>query len=197
MHEEKFKQLFIVSLKSKLLVLVFQDNEIRSMGFQDNEVRSISSQELTRPKMKNATLLPPLDLCIYVQLCMDCTALEWWRMQQVREMWRNFFCRKTRDDEEMEILEEWLASDSFHERTPIHTSILTGKKHVEELLQGHKVRARREFRMEKEIFLQIVEVLRDNNLIVNSREVSVEGQLAMFLFCLSTNASNCTVQERF
>lgn len=71
MHEEKFKQLFIVSLKSKLLVLVFQDNEIRSMGFQDNEVRSISSQELTRPKMKNATLLPPLDLCIYVQLCMD------------------------------------------------------------------------------------------------------------------------------
>lgn len=51
--------------------------------------------------------------------------------------------------------------------------------------------------MEKEIFLQIVEVLRDNNLIVNSREVFVEEQLAMFLFCLSTNASNCTVQERF
>jgi hypothetical protein len=60
-------------------------------------------------------------------------------MQQVREMWRNVFCRKRRDDEEMEILEEWLASDSFHERTPIHTSILTGKKHVEELLQGRKI----------------------------------------------------------
>jgi hypothetical protein len=49
--------------------------------------------------------------------------------------------------------------------------------------------------MEKEIFLQIVEVIRDNNLIVNNREVSVEEQLAMFLFCLSTNASNRTVQE--
>jgi hypothetical protein len=51
--------------------------------------------------------------------------------------------------------------------------------------------------MEKEIFLQIIEVLHDNNLIVNSREVSVEEQLAMFLFCFSTNASNRTVQERF
>jgi hypothetical protein len=51
--------------------------------------------------------------------------------------------------------------------------------------------------MEKEIFLQLVEVLRDNNLLVNSREVSVEEQLAMFLFWLSTNASNRTVQERF
>jgi hypothetical protein len=138
MHEEKFKQLFIVSLKSKLLVLVFQDNEIRSMGFQDNEIRSISSQELTRPKMKNATLLPPLDLCMYVQLCMDCTALEWWRMQQVREMWRNFFYRKTRDDEEMVILEEWLASDLFHEHTHIHTSILTGKKMLKNLSKGIK-----------------------------------------------------------
>jgi hypothetical protein len=27
-----------------------------------------------------------------------------------------------------------------------------GEKHVEELLQGHNVRARREFRMEKEFF---------------------------------------------
>jgi hypothetical protein len=74
----------------------------------------------------------------------------------------------------MEIVEEWLDSNSCHERTPIHTSILTGKKHVEELLEGHKVRARREFRMEKEIFCKLVEVLHDSNLLANSREVSVE-----------------------
>jgi NADH:ubiquinone oxidoreductase subunit F (NADH-binding) len=42
----------------------------------------------------------------------------------------------------MEIVEEWLDSNSCHECTPIHTSILTGKKHVEELLEGHKVQAR-------------------------------------------------------
>ncbi|OEL25824.1 hypothetical protein BAE44_0013157 [Dichanthelium oligosanthes] len=51
--------------------------------------------------------------------------------------------------------------------------------------------------MEKEIFYKLVEVLRDNNLLANSREVSVEEQLAMFLFCLSTNASNRSVQKRF
>jgi hypothetical protein len=53
------------------------------------------------------------------------------------------------------------------------------------------------FRMEKEIFYKLVEVLRDGNLLANSREISVEEQLAMFLFCLSTNASNRTIQERF
>jgi hypothetical protein len=94
------------------------------------------------------------------------------------------------DDEEMEIVEEWLGSSSFHEHTPIHTFILTGKKHVEELLEGHKVRARREFCMKKKNFCELVEVLHDSNLLANITEVSVEEQLAMFLFCLLTNASN-------
>ena len=52
----------------------------------------------------------------------------------------------------MEIISQWLDGNHSHERTPIHTSILSEKKHVEELLQGHNVRARREFRMEKEFF---------------------------------------------
>jgi hypothetical protein len=115
----------------------------------------------------------------------------------IREMWRIFLCRKRRDDEEMKIVEEWLGSSSSHEHTPIYTSILTRKKHVEELLEGHKVWARREFRMEKEVFYKLVEVLHDSNLLANNREVSVEEQLAMFLFCLSTNASNRSVQEQF
>jgi hypothetical protein len=99
-----------------------------------------------------------------------------------------FFCRKRRDGEEIEIVEEWLASSYSHERTPIHTFILTGKKHVEELLEGHKLQARREFPMENDFFCKLVEVLRDSNLLANSREVSVEEQLAMFLFWLSSNA---------
>jgi hypothetical protein len=111
-------------------------------------------------------------------------------------MWRNFFCRKRRDDEEIEIV-KWLGSSSSRERTPIHTSILIGKKHVEELLEGHKVQTRQEFRTEKENFCKLVEVLHDSNLLANNREVSVEEQLALFLFFLSTNASNRSVQERF
>jgi hypothetical protein len=112
-------------------------------------------------------------------------------------MWRNFFSRKRRDDEDMEIISQWLDGNHSHERTPIHTSILSEKKHVEELLQGHKVRARREFRMEKEIFCKLVDLLTDSNSLTNGRDVSVDEQLAIFLFCLSTNASNRSIQERF
>lgn len=111
-------------------------------------------------------------------------------------MWRNFFSRKIRDDEEMEIVSQCLDRTS-HERTPIHTSILSGKKHVEELLQGHKVRARRELRMEKEFFCKLVDVLCESNLLTNNRNVSIEEQLAIFLFCLATSASNRSMQERF
>jgi hypothetical protein len=49
------------------------------------------------------------------------------------------------DDEEMKIVDKWLATSSSYECTHIHTSILTGKKHVEELFHGLRVRARREF----------------------------------------------------
>jgi hypothetical protein len=165
------------------------------MVFTSIEFRLCFSQVLTRSKKRNAmrSLSLSLSLCplpvlfSYIKFVVTTT----------REMWRNFFCRKRRDDEEMEIVEEWLGSSSSHERTPIHTSIIIGKKHVEELVEGHKVRARREFRMEKEIFGKLVEVLHDSNLLANSRKVSVEEQLAMFLFCLSTNASYRSVQERF
>jgi hypothetical protein len=112
---------------------------------------------LTRPKKKRNAMLA-LSLCplpmlyVYVNfVSMDCNRFV---VTATREMWRIFFCRKRRDDEELEIVEEWLASSYSHERTPIHTSILTGKKHVEELLEGHKVWARQEFHIEKEFFLQ-------------------------------------------
>jgi hypothetical protein len=44
-----------------------------------------------------------------------------------------------RRDEGMEIVKECSASNSSHKRTHIHTFIPIGKKHVEELLQGHKL----------------------------------------------------------
>ena len=112
-------------------------------------------------------------------------------------MWRIFFNRKRRDDEELEIVQQWLSRNSALSRTPVHTSILSGQKHVEELLHGHKVRVRRELRMEKEIFLKLVELLRDSHLLSNARDITVEEQVAIFLFCLATNASNRLMQERF
>lgn len=51
--------------------------------------------------------------------------------------------------------------------------------------------------MEKEIFCKLMDLLIDSNLLTNRRDVSVDEQLAIFLFCLSTNASNRSIQERF
>jgi hypothetical protein len=137
------------------------------------------------PNKKRNVSFSLLSMCVYIHV------------MSATRYGETFFCRKRRDDEEMKIVDKWLVTSSSHECTHIHTSILTGKKHIEELLHGLRVRARREFRMEKEIFYKLVEVLRDGNLLVNSREISIEEQLAMFLFCLSTNASNRTIQERF
>jgi hypothetical protein len=42
-------------------------------------------------------------------------------------MWRNFFSRKRREDDDMEIISQWLDGNHSRERTPIHTSMLSGK----------------------------------------------------------------------
>jgi hypothetical protein len=51
--------------------------------------------------------------------------------------------------------------------------------------------------MEKEFFCKSVDLLIDNNILTNGRDVSVDEQSAIFMFCLSTNASNRSIQERF
>jgi hypothetical protein len=51
--------------------------------------------------------------------------------------------------------------------------------------------------MEKEFFCKLVDLLIDSNSLTNGRDVSVDEQLAIFMFCLSTNASNRSIQEQF
>jgi transcriptional antiterminator len=50
--------------------------------------------------------------------------------------------------------------------------------------------------MEREIFQALVQRLRENNL-ADSRYVSVEEQLGIFLYAVSKNASNRTLQDQF
>jgi len=40
----------------------------------------------------------------------------------------------------LEVVQQWLSRNSTTTQTLVHTSILSTKKHVEKLLQGHKVR---------------------------------------------------------
>ncbi|OAY64833.1 hypothetical protein ACMD2_18072 [Ananas comosus] len=69
--------------------------------------------------------------------------------------------------------------------------------YVQEVLEGHDERCKREFRMETHVFKALVKCLKDKGLILDTKYVSAEEQVAMFLFTLSKNASNHSVQERF
>ena len=82
------------------------------------------------------------------------------------------------------------------EPTPCHTSILTGMMYVNEVLDGHECRCKREFRMETFVFRAFVKLLRDKELLQDG-QMLIEEQVAMFLYTLAKNASNRTVQERF
>jgi hypothetical protein len=48
---------------------------------------------------------------------------------------------------------------------PYHTSILTGLMYVNEILDGHEVRCKREFRMESFVFRALVKLLKDKRLL--------------------------------
>lgn len=112
-------------------------------------------------------------------------------------MWGNFLKRKQREDDELAIIEalqKYKRGSSNCRR--IHTSILTGDKYVKEVLEGHELRCKRDFRMEKYVFHNLVNCFRDRKLLRDSQLITVEEQVGIFLYALSANASNRTLQGR-
>jgi hypothetical protein len=113
-------------------------------------------------------------------------------------MWGNFFKRKQKEDDEFAIITGYnLGSAPSSVCTPIHDSILTGEQYVSEVLKGHELICKREFRMEKAIFHKLVDWLREWNLLQDTRGVAVEEQVAIFIYHVSKNASNRDLQWRF
>ena len=86
---------------------------------------------------------------------------------------------------------------SRREKIPVNTSILTGAKYIREILDGHPQRCLDILRMESHIFQLLCDHLRSKNLLKNSKGVSVEEQLGMFMYMLSRNASYRTLTDRF
>lgn len=82
-------------------------------------------------------------------------------------------------------------------KTPMHTSKLTGASRVNEILSGHESLSKRSFRMEVSVFHALVDKLREKQLLIDSRVVSVEEQVAIFLYALAKNASNDTLADFF
>jgi len=81
-------------------------------------------------------------------------------------------------------------------RQPYHTSILTGEGWMLELLFGHPQRIQDCLGVSHHTFSELITVLRSMGL-RNSRYVSLEEQLAIFLYACVTGVSIVHVAERF
>ena len=112
----------------------------------------------------------------------------------------NYRRRSQNEDEFIFLIHPTLAertsSQSF-EKKAIHTSIQNGATFIHETLTGHEALCRRRLHMEREIFQALVQRLRENNLLVDSRYLSVKEQLGIFLYAISKNAGNRTLQDQF
>lgn len=85
---------------------------------------------------------------------------------------------------------------SLYEREPYHTSILTGQGWVMELLDGHPERIRCELGVHQHVFLELIQELRRLGY-DRSKYVSLEEQLAIFLYTSVTGLTIRHVGERF
>lgn len=114
------------------------------------------------------------------------------------EQVRQFFLEEEEEDDELFLLlVPALLVCLQEEKRPVHTSSLPGAKKVKEILEGHEIWCRVEFRMEPEIFRATSNFLRRENLLRDTRGVAAEEQLGMFMFMLSHNASNQRLQKAF
>jgi hypothetical protein len=112
--------------------------------------------------------------------------------------------RRSRNDDEfifciLPTLQPTLQEDTSSQasqKQAIHTSCRNGATFIHETLTSHEIVCRTRFHMEREIFQALVQRLRENNL-ADSRYVSVEEQLGIFLYAVSKNASNRTLQDQF
>src|SRR5690349_5838880 len=82
-------------------------------------------------------------------------------------------------------------------KEPCHTSSLSGKAWVTELLHGNPRRFRNQMRMQRETFSTIIHIMLEKGVLGPSRHVSVEEKFAIFLYVVGQNASNRQTQERF
>ena len=89
-----------------------------------------------------------------------------------------------------------LQTQSARTREPYHTSVLTGEAWVIELLTGHPKRIRCELGVSAEVFILLIEELRRVGY-DNSKHVTLEEQLAIFLYMSVTGLTIRHVGERF
>lgn len=73
----------------------------------------------------------------------------------------------------------------------------TGHQFVQRILNGHDRLCHDLFRMKKDAFLRLASFLRSRRLLSDTYNVTVEEQLAIFLYTVGHNERNRVVQDRF
>jgi hypothetical protein len=86
---------------------------------------------------------------------------------------------------------------SCFDKTPLHTSRLTGDQWVQELIDGHEERFYNEMGMRDIVFHQLLELLEREGGLHDTRYVTAREQLAIFLHYAPRGLSNHALQERF
>ena len=84
----------------------------------------------------------------------------------------------------------------LYDKTPYHTSALSGEAWVLELINGHPERIRCELGVHLHVFRALIAYLQNIGH-SNSRNVTLEEQLAIFLYKCVTGLSVRHVGERF
>lgn len=87
-------------------------------------------------------------------------------------------------------------SNTYYNKTPYHDSALSGAAWVCELLRGHPERIRAELGVHKHVFKALITSLKNAGL-RRSKFVTLEEQLAIFLYNCVTGLSLRHVAERF
>jgi hypothetical protein len=93
--------------------------------------------------------------------------------------------------------ESLLLYASRFNKVPQHTSILSGQDWLDELIAGHDGRFYNEIGMHKHVFWRLLAVLRKDAGLLDTRNLSSEEQLAIFLHFVRRGLSNRALQERF
>jgi hypothetical protein len=84
----------------------------------------------------------------------------------------------------------------LYDKTPYHTSALTGADWVHELLNGHPGCIHNELGIHKHVFYSLITALEQAR-VHSSKHVFLKEQLAMFLYTCMTGLSLRHVSERF
>ncbi|BAF08282.1 uncharacterized protein [Oryza sativa Japonica Group] len=101
------------------------------------------------------------------------------------------------DDDMMFFILPTLYLVSTGSEEPCHTSKFSGAEWICEVLEDDRGEGYAKFRMEPQILQKFSDLLRSKNLLRNTRGVSVEEQIGMFIYMLSRNASFQKMSDRF